>query len=67
MKQLILSIISIVLLLTLTGCGKFTCNICGKEKSGKKYEEEMFGQKITICKDCYEDMQELAGMFGLGN
>ena len=57
-KKMSLLVIIMVIVMGLTGCGgKFTCDICGKEKSGKKYETEMFGQKVTICKDCYNDIQ----------
>ena len=45
--------------LTLTACGKFTCDMCGQEKSGKSYTTEVLGEKITICKDCHDDIQEL--------
>ncbi len=50
----------------LVSCGKFTCSICGEEKSGKKYEEESFGVKVTICKDCHDAAEEaLSGLAGL--
>ena len=45
--------------LTLTACGKFTCGLCGEEKSGKSYKTEVLGEKITICEDCHDDIQEL--------
>ena len=54
-----------VMLLTLCACGKkFVCDFCDKEKSGKQYEYELFGEKITICKDCYNELKELGSLFG---
>ena len=65
MKRIICALLLVVVLATmLTACGKFECDMCGEEKSGKKYEEDFFGEEIVICKDCYEDLEELAG--GLG-
>ena len=48
-----------VLGLAACGGGKFTCDICGQESSGKKYTEEIFGEKITYCKDCKEGLEAL--------
>lgn len=48
----------------LISCGaKFTCDFCGEEKSGKKYEKDLFGESVTICKDCQDGLNELADMF----
>lgn len=62
-KKVSLALVLTFLLVTLIGCGKFECDLCGDEKSGKKYEEEVFGEEVTICKDCYEDLEELRDMF----
>ena len=60
MKKIVLSIFTLVALtLTLTSCGKFTCDLCGDEKSGKKHEEEVLGESVVICDDCYEDLDDL--------
>ena len=65
MKKLICVVLLVVVIATmLTACGKFKCDLCGEEKSGKKYERELFGQEIDICKDCYKDLEELADAFG---
>ena len=65
MKRAICVLLLIAVLATmLTACGKFSCDLCGDEKSGKKYESELLGQEITICKDCYDDLKDLADMFG---
>ena len=65
MKRFICVLLLIAMLATmLTACGKFECDLCGEEKSGKKYESEFLGQEILICKDCYEDLEDLADMFG---
>ena len=43
----------------LTACGEFECELCEKEKSGKKHTVEFFGETAEICDDCYENIQEL--------
>ena len=63
MKRLICVLLLVVMALTLTACGKFECDLCGDEKFGKKYEREMLGVEIDICKDCYESLEDLADMF----
>ena len=62
MKRLICVFLLVVMLASLlTACGKFECDFCGEEKTGKKYERELLGQEVDICKDCYEELEELAG------
>ena len=48
----------------LCGCGKFTCDFCGEEKSGSKHTVEFLGEKIDICKDCKKGLDELGNLFG---
>ncbi len=49
----------LMLLFCLAGCAKFTCNICNEEKSGTQHKEELLGEEIVICDDCYEEFEEL--------
>lgn len=61
--------ISFILMLTLVaallaGCGSFQCDLCGEEKTGKKYTGDLMGEKITYCSECKEALEELADMFG---
>lgn len=49
----------------LASCGKFTCDFCGEEKSGKKYESEALGIKVTMCKDCHDETEN--ALKGLGD
>ena len=60
MKKII-TIAALILSLSfiLTACGKFTCDLCGEEKSGKKHEETVFGQEVVYCDDCYEALDSL--------
>lgn len=61
MKKLICVLLLVSVMATLlTACGKFTCDLCGEEKSGKKYEREVLGETIDICKDCYGELEDLA-------
>ena len=47
----------------LVSCGKFTCDICGEEKLGRKYESETFGIEVTMCKDCHDAAEDaLSGL-----
>lgn len=65
MKRFISILLLVVVLATmLTACGKFTCDMCGEEKSGKKHEESMLGESIVICDDCYKALEDLAGALG---
>lgn len=59
---LVLVIASMAVLLC--ACGKFKCDLCGEEKSGKKYTGEVLGEEITYCKDCKEDLEDLGDLFG---
>lgn len=58
-KKISLVLITLVATLSLTACGKFTCDLCGEEKSGKSYSYELLGSKLTICNDCYKEIKDL--------
>ena len=65
MKKLICILLVVVMMATmLTACGKFKCDLCGEEKSGKKHEESMLGESVVICDDCYKALEDLAGALG---
>lgn len=57
-KTLIIIAAILVMAMTLGACGKFVCDACHQEKSGRKHKMSMLGTKITICDDCYKDAQE---------
>jgi ribosome-binding protein aMBF1 (putative translation factor) len=40
--------------------------LCGEEKSGKKHEEEVMGQDVVICDDCYDELEDLGDDFEEG-
>lgn len=63
MKKLIaMLLLAACLLLTLTACGKkFTCDLCLQEKSGKQHISESMGIKVTVCDDCYKQLNALVG------
>ncbi len=55
MKKIIaLALAALLSVFCLAGCGKFECDLCGEEKSGKKHTTTVFGEEVTICDDCYE-------------
>ncbi len=69
MKRLIAMALLGATVLSFAACGgKFTCDACEEEKSGKKYEIEAFGEKMTVCKDCNDEwesaLEELEGALG---
>lgn len=68
MKKFISVSVILLALLSLCSCGKFVCDICGEEKVGKYEKDEILGQEIYYCKDCYEDLENIAsgleGIFG---
>lgn len=56
MKRRVLALVSVLVLsFGLTACGKFRCDLCGQEKSGKQYET-MGG---TICSDCNKELKQM--------
>ena len=60
MKKMVRFAAMLMLLATLLcGCGKFTCDRCGEEKSGKKYK----GVKYTYCQECYDLIVFAAELF----
>ncbi len=60
MKRIFCSVVLLLAtMLLLVGCGKFTCDICEEEKSGKQYTEEVLGEEVVICKDCKAELDEL--------
>jgi hypothetical protein len=60
MKKIIaVGLVLVSMMGVLASCGSFECDLCGEEKKGKKYEEELFGQKIVYCKDCHEGLEEI--------
>ncbi len=62
MKKIIMAVLVVAsLLATLTACGKFVCDGCGEEKSGKKHTQSIFGEEIVICDDCYDEIDDIFG------
>ena len=62
-KNLIVVGLLLGLALAMTACGgkPFTCDLCMEEKSGKKHTSDFYGEKITICDECYKGINELFG------
>ncbi len=60
MKKICLTFTIFAIILTLIACvGKFKCDNCNQEKTGKKHKVEFIEEKLTICDDCYEQWKEL--------
>ena len=64
MKKIIVSIVLVLAsMLVLVGCGSFTCDLCGEEKVGKQYKEEIFGEEFVYCADCHDELESLGNLF----
>lgn len=62
-KKLYVLLITVIMAISLTACGNFMCDFCGDEKNGKNYKSELWGEEMVICKDCYDELQELFGAY----
>lgn len=60
-KKTTILFMAIVMSFTLVACGKFTCDLCGEEKSGKNYKTEVLGEEVVICKECHDEIQDFFG------
>lgn len=60
-KKAVLLIAAIAAMASLSACGKFECDLCGEEKTGKSWKVTMLGdsEEMTICDDCYQEVQAL--------
>lgn len=46
-------------------CGKVECALCKEEVSSMSAKKaDFYGQEVTVCKDCYKELQELVGKLG---
>ena len=60
MKRIVALLLAVLMVFTLAACaGKTTCDICGEKK--KCDTIEVLGQKVKICKDCQNEIADLAG------
>lgn len=65
MKKIIIAILALsALVVGMTACGKFTCDLCGEEKTGKKHTEEFLGEELVYCNECYEGMEDVGDALG---
>ena len=61
MKKIICALVLVVTMaLMLAACGKFTCDYCGQEKTGKRYEVTslLLGDGIA-CEECKNEIQNM--------
>ena len=58
MKKIIAIAVLVLSVMMLVGCS-YKCDICGEEKSSGKHTEEILGEEVVYCDECYEAMQSL--------
>lgn len=60
-KKLLLVSLSVMMLMSLSGCGKkMECEGCEEEKRCKEYEVSVFGysEDLWLCDDCVDELDE---------
>ncbi len=62
-KKITAMMLAMVAAVSLTACGKFTCDICGEEKSGKQYKAVVMDEEVVYCQDCKDMMDEVMDLF----
>ena len=62
-RKVCMLFVVVMILMSFTGCGKFTCAVCEEEKSGKKHESALLGEEVVICQDCYDEIEDFFSGF----
>ena len=62
-RKVLLLLVIVIAMLNFTACGRFECDFCGEEKSGKAYAASVWGEEVTICKECKDEIKELQSVF----
>lgn len=59
-KKMMVLLVAMLGVISLTACGgeSFTCDLCGEEKTGKKYTSST-DEDMTVCEDCVDMVNEL--------
>ena len=59
-KKIVIALMLVVMAMSLTACGKFTCFFCGEEKIGKRHTSA-WSDEIVVCHKCYKELEEAYG------
>ncbi len=63
MKRVITLLLALCMMFALAACGaKAKCDVCGETKNCETIE--VLGEKIHICGDCKDSINDLVDMFG---
>lgn len=63
LKRIIAIVLLCGLTMIMTACATkpYTCDLCMKEQTSKKHTAEMLGDKVTVCDECYKEINALIG------
>ena len=61
-KWLIIAMIA-SLALAITACGSkpYVCSLCTEERTSKKHTTDFYGEKMTVCDECYKEINSMFG------
>ena len=63
-KVIAIALVTLTLGASLASCGKFECDACHQESSGKPHSITYMGKKMEICDDCNAEYQEVIAAYG---
>jgi len=57
-KFFVLLALVLAMVMTLTACGTFTCDLCKKEQDGVQLTATLNNQEVTVCQTCFDAIAE---------
>ena len=65
-KRIGVAALVMILIVSMTACGKFKCDLCANETYGKN-EYKSGDTTAVFCDDCYKEMEALAELSNASN
>ena len=63
-KVIAITLVTLTLGASLASCGKFECDVCQKEASGKPHTVNYMGRTLDLCDECNEEYEEAVELYG---